>query len=67
MEEQDELRPVLLERVELEDHIRERIEFGTLWGFRVPAYVLLPKGDLQSLPPCWLCMDMASAADRSLA
>ncbi|OCT11804.1 hypothetical protein A8709_28460 [Paenibacillus pectinilyticus] len=44
MEELDELRPVLLERVELEDHIRERVEFGTFWGFRVPAYVLLPKG-----------------------
>lgn len=42
-EEQDELRPVLLERTELEDHIRERIEFGTVWGFRVPVYVLLPK------------------------
>ncbi|WNR43300.1 dienelactone hydrolase family protein [Paenibacillus roseipurpureus] len=40
----DELRPVLLERVELEDHVRERIEFGTLMGMRVPAYVLLPKG-----------------------
>lgn len=44
MEEQDELRPVLLERVVCEDHICERIEIGTLWGFRVPVYVLLPKG-----------------------
>lgn len=44
LEEQDELRPVLLERTELEDHYRERIEFGTVWGFRAPAYVLLPKG-----------------------
>lgn len=44
MEEQDELRPVLLKRTELEDHVRERIEFGTVLGFRVPAYVLLPKG-----------------------
>ncbi|KQX46010.1 dienelactone hydrolase family protein [Paenibacillus sp. Root444D2] len=43
IEEQDELRPVLIERTELEDHFRERIEFGTVWGFRVPAYVLLPK------------------------
>lgn len=40
----DELRPVLLERVEREDHIQERIEFGTVSGFRVPAYVLIPKG-----------------------
>ncbi|OAS21109.1 dienelactone hydrolase family protein [Paenibacillus oryzisoli] len=45
MEEQDDLRPVLLDRVELEDHVRERIEIGTFWGFRVPVYVLLPKGD----------------------
>ncbi|MBP1963603.1 dienelactone hydrolase family protein [Paenibacillus aceris] len=44
MLEEDELRPVLLERVEWEDHIRERIEFGTVLGFRVPAYVLIPKG-----------------------
>lgn len=40
----DELRPVLLERVERKDHIQERIEFGTVSGFRVPAYVLIPKG-----------------------
>ncbi|NOU88607.1 dienelactone hydrolase [Paenibacillus sp. LMG 31460] len=44
LEEQDELRPLLLECTELEDHIRERIELGTVWGVRVPAYVLLPKG-----------------------
>jgi hypothetical protein len=43
MEGQDELRPVLLEHMELDDHIRERIEFGTVMGFRVPAYVLIPK------------------------
>lgn len=43
VEEQDELRPVLLGRTEQADHIRERIEFSTLLGFRVPAYVLLPK------------------------
>nr|WP_315971395.1 alpha/beta hydrolase family protein [Paenibacillus sp. N3.4] len=42
--EKDELRPMLLERLELEDHFRERVEFGTVWGFRVPAYVLIPKG-----------------------
>ncbi|MDR6553267.1 alpha/beta hydrolase family protein [Paenibacillus qinlingensis] len=50
MEGQDELRPVLLERVVLEDHVRERVEFGTLWGFRVPCYVLLPKGAVGRLP-----------------
>lgn len=46
VEGQDELRPVLLERVELDDYIRERVEIGTLWGFRVPCFVLLPKGIL---------------------
>ncbi|WP_261302009.1 dienelactone hydrolase family protein [Paenibacillus andongensis] len=45
--EQDDLRPVLLERIELEDHVRERIEFGTVWGFRVPAFVLIPKRETQ--------------------
>ncbi|OPH54630.1 hypothetical protein BC351_30900 [Paenibacillus ferrarius] len=43
-EGQDDLHPVLLERIELSDHIRERIEFGTYMGFRVPAYVLIPLG-----------------------
>ncbi|MBD0381351.1 dienelactone hydrolase family protein [Paenibacillus sedimenti] len=43
MDNKDELRPIVLERVELADHIRERVEFGTVWGLRVPAYVLLPK------------------------
>ncbi|MDR6879096.1 alpha/beta hydrolase family protein [Bacillus sp. 3255] len=42
---QEELRPVLLERLEFEDHIRERVEFGTVLGFCVPAYVLIPKGN----------------------
>ncbi len=46
----DELRPRLLERVVLADHIRERVEFGTFGGLRVPAYVLLPKGPLRGNP-----------------
>jgi dienelactone hydrolase len=35
--------PVLLERVELDDVIRERVEFSTLGGLRMPAYVMIPK------------------------
>lgn len=50
MEVQDELRPLLLEHTELKDHFRERIEFGTVWGFRVPAYVLLPKNTTGKTP-----------------
>lgn len=40
----------VLERVELEDHIRERIVFSTTPHFRVPAYVLIPKGKQGRLP-----------------
>lgn len=41
------LEPVLLERVELQDVIRERVEFTTLEGLRMPAYVMIP----QSIEP----------------
>lgn len=34
----------VIDRVEREDHIRERIIFSTSPHFRVPAYVLIPKG-----------------------
>lgn len=37
------LDPVLLERVELEEAVRERVAFTTLGGMRMPAYVMLPK------------------------
>jgi dienelactone hydrolase len=37
------LDPVLLERTEYTDHIRERVEIGTCYGMRVPVYVLIPK------------------------
>jgi dienelactone hydrolase len=36
-------KPEVLERVDREDHIREKILFSTTPHFRVPAYVLLPK------------------------
>lgn len=35
--------PVLLERVELDEAIRERVEFTTIGGLRMPAYVMIPK------------------------
>ncbi|MEK3787219.1 dienelactone hydrolase family protein [Paenibacillus sp. FSL K6-1230] len=41
------LDPVLLERVELPEVVRERVEFTTLHGLRMPAYVMLP----QSIKP----------------
>lgn len=41
------LEPVLLERVELQDVVRERVEFTTLEGLRMPAYVMIP----QSIKP----------------
>ncbi|WP_284646140.1 dienelactone hydrolase family protein [Paenibacillus silviterrae] len=37
------LDPVLMERVELEEVVRERVEFSTLGGLRMPAYVVIPK------------------------
>ncbi len=36
-------RPEVLERVERDDHIREKVLFSTTPQFRVPAYVLIPK------------------------
>ncbi|WP_284641063.1 dienelactone hydrolase family protein [Paenibacillus silviterrae] len=40
-----ELAPKLLERVELPEHglVRERVEYTTAEGLRVPAYVVLPQ------------------------
>jgi dienelactone hydrolase len=37
-------RPEALERVELGDHVRERVLFNTTPDVRVPAFVLVPKG-----------------------
>jgi dienelactone hydrolase len=39
-----EPKPEVLERVDRGDHIRERVLFSTSPHFRVPAYVLIPKG-----------------------
>ncbi|GAB2670249.1 dienelactone hydrolase [Paenibacillus thermoaerophilus] len=43
-EREDELNPVLLERVRCGGYVRERVEYGTGDGLRVPAYVLIPDG-----------------------
>lgn len=37
------LVPVVLERIEYDDHIRERVEIGTVHGLRMPMYILIPK------------------------
>ena len=37
-------RPEVLERVDRGDHVREKVVFSTSPHFRVPAYVLIPKG-----------------------
>jgi dienelactone hydrolase len=42
--EKVEPRAEVLERVERPDHIREKVLFSTSPQFRVPAYVLIPKG-----------------------
>jgi dienelactone hydrolase len=39
-----EPKPELLERVECEGYTREKVLFSTTAQFRVPAYVLIPKG-----------------------
>lgn len=36
-------RPEVLERVQRDDHVRERILFSTAPNLRVPAYVLIPR------------------------
>src|SRR5581483_3470352 len=37
-------RADVVERVERDDHVREKVVFSTAPHFRVPAYVLIPKG-----------------------
>ncbi|WP_339319529.1 alpha/beta hydrolase family protein [Paenibacillus sp. FSL R10-2734] len=41
------LNPILLERIEYEDYIRERIEIGTVIGLRMPIYILIPKTEVR--------------------
>lgn len=38
-----DLRPEVVERVQLDDHIRERVLFTTAANVRVPGYVLIPR------------------------
>ncbi|MFD2114982.1 dienelactone hydrolase family protein [Paenibacillus yanchengensis] len=42
------LEPIVLERVEYEDYVQERVELGTAIGLRMPAYVLIPKSVMNS-------------------
>jgi dienelactone hydrolase len=43
-------KPEVLDRVDRDDHVREKIVFSTSPAFRVPAYVLIPKGLKQPAP-----------------
>jgi dienelactone hydrolase len=43
-------RPEVVEKVEQEDHIREKVYFHTTPDLRVPAYVLVPKKGKRPLP-----------------
>src|SRR5262245_30160501 len=43
-------RAEVIERVELNDHIRERVLFNTTPDVRVPAFVLVPKGGKRPAP-----------------
>lgn len=45
------LEPVLLERVEYDEYIRERVEIGTVTGLRMPVYVLIPKAGNRPVEP----------------
>jgi dienelactone hydrolase len=43
-------KPEVLERVDRDDHVREKVIFSTAPGFRVPAYVLVPKNLKEAAP-----------------
>jgi dienelactone hydrolase len=43
-------QPVLLERVQCEGYVRERVEWTTHDGLRMPVYVLIPDGADKDLP-----------------
>src|SRR5262249_21351040 len=43
-------KPEVVERVERDDHVREKLLFSTGPELRVPAYVLLPKGLTRPAP-----------------
>jgi dienelactone hydrolase len=43
-------KPKVIERTDRGDHIREKVIFSTTPTFRVPAYVLLPKGAARPRP-----------------
>lgn len=43
-------QPVLLERVQCEGYVRERVEWTTDDGLRMPVYVLIPDGACRDMP-----------------
>lgn len=45
-----EFNPELVERVDCGDHWRERVRISTTPWFRIPAFVLIPKGLKESTP-----------------
>jgi dienelactone hydrolase len=47
--------PILLEQVEHEDYRLERVEYTSVDGMRVPAYVLIPKSSVGPFPAVLAC------------
>lgn len=47
---QVDFRPEIVDRADMGDYVREKIVFTTSPAFRVPAYVLIPKGLRKPLP-----------------
>jgi hypothetical protein len=60
-------RPEVVERVDLGDHVRERVDFNTTPDVRVPAYVLVPKtaGRCRPWSPCTTTAGSTCGARRS--
>lgn len=50
------LAPLLLERTERPDHIRERVEITTYEGLRMPMYILFPQGSEREPRPVMLAL-----------
>ncbi|GAA4859817.1 alpha/beta hydrolase family protein [Paenibacillus vulneris] len=63
--EDADFRPVLLESVELEDVIRERVEISTMGGLRMPVYIMKSK-QLQGKNPAVLLWHGHGYGSRSL-
>jgi len=62
----DENRPRLLERIECDGYVRERVELSATPGLSFAAYMLIPAEAGRS-PACWRCMVTGTAAGKSWA